>query len=88
MDDIINIDLQFYSFIDFFKKKEKIKEKYKTLEDKREIRIYKMYVYSICFETENTKDIIWEYLNSDEINARLEICREFSNRMRRNKRKE
>ena len=47
-----------------------------------------MYVYSTCFETENTKDIIWEYLNSDEINARLEICREFSNRMRRNKRKE
>lgn len=88
MDDIIDVDLQFYSFIDFFKKKEKIKEKYKTLEDKREIRIYKMYVYSTCFETENTKDIIWEYLNSDEINARLEICSEFSNRIRRNKRKE
>ena len=87
MNELIDKELQFYSFIDFYKKKEIIKEKYQLLEDKKEIRIYKMYVYSTCFETENTKDLIWEYLNSDEINARLEICREFSNRMRRNKRK-
>ncbi len=86
IDDIIDKDLQFYSFIDFFEKKDKIKAKYKTLKNMKEIRIYKMYVYSMCFETENTKDMIWEFLNSDEDYINMSIFKEYGIRMRRNKR--
>lgn len=55
-------ELVFYSILDFMPRRDKIKEKYKSLsfDDKK---IYKMYVYSICFEREYTKDLIWEYLN-------------------------
>lgn len=73
--DIIEPELQFYSFNDFFKKKKIIKEKYDTLTTK-EIRIYKMYVYATCFETEHTKDIMWNYLNSVD-NMNLEIYNEY-----------
>ena len=57
--------LIFYSLLDFYIKKEKIKEIYKslTLED---IKLYKKYVYSTCFEREYVKDLIWEYLNDWE----------------------
>ena len=40
----------------------KIKEDYDKL-TLDEIIIYKKLVYSICFEREYTKDLIWEYLN-------------------------
>ena len=30
---------------------------------KEEKSIYKMYVYSLCFEKEYVKDLIWEFLN-------------------------
>ena len=81
--DIIDKDLQFYTFNDFFKKKEKIKEKYQTL-GIRDIKIYKLYVYSLCWENEHTKDIIWEYLNNDEKSLSI-ICIEYRNRQRRKK---
>jgi len=57
--------LVFYSILDFFPKRFDIKEVYDTLslEDKKK---YKMYVYSICFEREYIKDLIWEYLNEWE----------------------
>lgn len=82
-DDIIEPELQFYSFNDFFKKKDIIKRKYNTLTTK-EIRIYKMYVYATCFETEHTKDVMWNYLNSIE-NVNLEIFNEYG--LRNNKRR-
>ena len=50
-DDIIEKELQFYGFIDFFKNKDSIKARYEELTT-NERRIYKMYVYSTCFETE------------------------------------
>lgn len=85
MNELIDKELQFYGFTDFFQKKERIKEKYKTL-TLREIQTYKMFVYAICFETENTKDIIWEYLNSTDKFTDLKIYQEYGIRERRNKR--
>lgn len=58
-------ELVFYSLLDFFPRRDKIKEVYDTLsfDDKK---TYKLYVYSTCFEKEFTKDLIWEYLNDWE----------------------
>ena len=58
-------ELVFYSILDFFPRRFEIKEVYDNLsiEDKKK---YKMYVYSICFEREYVKDLIWEYLNEWE----------------------
>lgn len=82
-DDIIDRDLQFYTFIEFFKNKSKIKQKYNTLTTK-EKRIYKMYVYSICWETEYAKDLIWEFLNSVESEyIDLGIFKEYGKRVRK-----
>lgn len=57
--------LVFYSILDFFPRRNEIKEIYNTLSfcDKKS---YKMYVYSICFEKEYVKDLIWEFLNDWE----------------------
>ena len=57
--------LVFYSILDFFPRRYEIKEIYNSLSfcDKKS---YKMYVYSICFEKEYVKDLIWEFLNDWE----------------------
>ena len=52
----------FYSLLDFYPKKETIKQEYELLSLDEKI-IYKMYVYSIPFEDEYIKDLIWEFLN-------------------------
>lgn len=55
----------FYSIIDFFPRRDLIRNEYEKM-DAKEKRIYKMYVYSICFENEYVKDCIWEYLNTNK----------------------
>lgn len=57
--------LVFYSILDFFPRRDEIKEIYKSLcfNDKK---YYKKYVYSMCFEREYVKDLIWEFLNDWE----------------------
>lgn len=57
--------LVFYSLLDFYTKKEEIKLVYSSL-TLEEIKAYKKYVYSTCFEREYVKDLIWEYLNDWE----------------------
>ena len=83
-DDIIKKELQFYGFMDFFRNKDNIKSKYELLTTK-EKRIYKMYVYSTCFETEFAKDLIWEFLNCNdkEYYTDLGIFREYGKRRRK-----
>ena len=56
------MNMNFYSLLDFYPKKETIKSEYVllTLEEKLN---YKKFVYSIPFEEEYIKDLIWEYLN-------------------------
>ena len=55
----------FYGVLDFFPKRKELKEEYEkmTLDEKI---LYKKQVYSICFEREYVKDLIWEYLNGWE----------------------
>lgn len=55
-------ELVFYGLLDFYPRKEEIKSNYDTLTID-EIYQYKMYVYSLPFEDEYIKDLIWEYLN-------------------------
>lgn len=55
----------FYGVLDFFPNRVKIKEEYEKLTLDEKI-LYKKEVYSICFEREYVKDLIWEYLNGWE----------------------
>ena len=57
--------LVFYSILDFFPRRNQIRVIYKSLSLNDKIN-YKKYVYSICFEREYVKDLIWEYLNEWE----------------------
>lgn len=63
VDGMINKDLRFYSLLEFYPKRFRIRAVYdmQRYEDKI---TYKMYVYSLCFEKEYVKDLIWEFLNS------------------------
>lgn len=65
--------LEFYSLLDFYSKKENIKMIYNSLPFE-EKQIYKMYVYSLCFEDDYSKDLIWEYLNGWE-ESQFELAR-------------
>lgn len=49
-----------------------------------EREICKRFVYSISFENEYVKDVIWEYLNGDE-NSDEAITKLYFNRMEKNK---
>lgn len=57
--------LSFYGVLDFFPNRVKIKEEFDKLTLDEKI-LYKKEVYSICFEREYVKDLIWEYLNGWE----------------------
>ena len=71
-DDIVDKDMQFMGFNEFYEKRFFLKNKYEKLSPQRK-RIYKLYVYSTCFETEYARDLMWEYLNSaDEIYTGLD----------------
>lgn len=67
--------LRFYSILDFYPRKEKIKEEYDKLSIE-EKQLYKKEVYSMCFEREYVKDLIWEYLNNWE-ESRLNLDKEW-----------
>ena len=61
----MNKKLVFYSILDFFPRRKEIKVIYKSL-NLNDKKTYKKYVYSICFEREYVKDLIWEFLNDWE----------------------
>ena len=58
-------NVRFYGILDFFPSKEKIRDEYQKMSTSDK-KMYKKEVYSICFEREYVKDLIWEYLNSWE----------------------
>ena len=58
----MNKDLIFYSLLDFYPKKDIIKENFDLLTLDEKI-IYKMYVYSLPWTDDDIKDLMWEYLN-------------------------
>lgn len=55
-------NMEFYGLLDFYPRKEEIKDNYELLTVDERI-MYKKYVYSIPFEEEYIKDLMWEYLN-------------------------
>lgn len=57
--------LCFYGVLDFFPNRVRIKEEFDKLTTDEKI-LYKKEVYSLCFEKEHVKDLIWEYLNGWE----------------------
>lgn len=57
--------ISFYGLLDFYPNRKEIKEKFDNLTIS-EKRVYKKEVYSLCFEREYVKDLIWEYLNDWE----------------------
>lgn len=77
-------DMQFYGIKDFYINKVLYKAKYLVMTT-REKKLYKRFVYSISFENEYVKDVIWEYLNSEE-NCEETITKIYNQRMERNKR--
>ena len=58
----MNRELVFYSLLDFYPRKDIIKTNYELLTLDEKIS-YKLYVYSIPFEEEYIKDLMWEFLN-------------------------
>lgn len=62
---MIQGELRFIGFKDFYKRSRKIKKIYDSLslEDKW---TYKYYVYSNALVSQNRLDLIWEYLNEPE----------------------
>ena len=78
--------MHIYGLLDFFEKKEEIKRQYQKM-NKKEVKQYKMYIYSLCFETRNVKDLIWEYINNDK-ESTPDLYSEYYGRKRGNKRNE
>lgn len=57
--------VRFYGLLDFYPNRKEIKAEFDKLTI-AEKRLYKKEVYSLCFEREYVKDLIWEYLNEWE----------------------
>ncbi len=72
---------RFYSLLDFYPNKERIKEEYVKLTTKEKI-LYKKEVYSLCFEREYVKDLIWEYLNNWE-ESYVNLVKEYNNKRKK-----
>ena len=75
--------MMFYGIKDFYINRWVYKSYYMAL-NKKQIKEYKRFVYSISFENEYVKDLIWEYLNDDEM-AEENLDRLYYQRMNRGK---
>lgn len=75
-------NMKFYGLLDFYPRKEEIKNNYDLLTID-EIIQYKMYVYSRPFEDEYIKDLMWEYLNGWQ-ESFLELARRHGIKKRKN----
>lgn len=62
---MIQDEMRFIGFKDFYKRSRKIKSMYDKL-SLEEKWIYKYYVYSNALVSQNRLDLIWEYLNEPE----------------------
>ena len=81
---MLNKDLIFYSLLDFYPKKEQLKSSYDLL-SYEEMAIYKMYVYSLPWTDDDTKDLIWEYLNDSSWS--VEVISDLAKKYRKKKQK-
>ena len=62
---MIQDEMRFIGFKDFYKRSRKIKSMYDKL-SLEEKWTYKYYVYSNALISQNRLDLIWEYLNESE----------------------
>ena len=62
---MIQDEMRFIGFKDFYKRSRKIKSMYDKL-SLEEKWTYKYYVYSNALVSQNRVDLIWEYLNEPE----------------------
>ena len=84
---MINKELEFYSLIDFYVKRNTIKENFDLLTLDERI-LYKMYVYSIPFEDEYGKDLMWEFLNDYSIQAWSNLAIRYRTIMEKNEKRQ
>lgn len=75
--------MEFYGLKDFYINRLLHKSFYKCMSKKKK-GLYKRFVYSISFENEYVKDVIWEYLNEDE-NSDEVITKLYNQRISRGK---
>lgn len=74
-------NIRFFGLLDFYPNKEELKEEYEELSLDEKI-VYKKEVYSLCFEREYVKDLIWEYLNGwDE--SQFNLTKEWTNKKKK-----
>ena len=59
---MVNPNMMFFNFLDFYENAERIKIEYARLSVEKK-KVYKMYVYSNRLLKEFLADKIWEYLN-------------------------
>lgn len=78
--------LVFYSLLDFYPKRDFIKDKYNllTTEDKY---IYKMYVYSLPWTNDDIKDLMWEYINGWN-EGQFELAKKYREKKEQNKKRQ
>lgn len=69
---MIRDNVRFSNFSDFYNKRYLIKNEYENMVFNDKL-IYKYYVYSRRYLKERVCDMIWEYLNSNDIEE-LEMC--------------
>lgn len=69
---MIRDNVRFSNFSDFYNKRYLIKNEYENMVFNDRL-VYKYYVYSRRYLKERVCDMIWEYLNSNDIEE-LEIC--------------
>lgn len=72
----MNKELTFYSLLDFYPRKEQLKNAYDLLSTE-EIIIYKMYVYSLPWMDDDVKDLIWEYFNDWSVECLSELAKKY-----------
>lgn len=78
--------MRFYGIKDFYDNKELHQIRYLLMTEKQK-KAYKRFVYSISFENEYVKDVIWEYLN-DDIKSKEKLTELYMNRtIKKKKRK-
>lgn len=69
---MISDNIRFSNFSDFYNKRYFIKNEYENMVFNDRL-VYKYYVYSRRYLKERVCDMIWEYLNSSDIEE-LEMC--------------
>lgn len=72
--DFIEVEMSFLTYDDFINKCSDIKQSYQSL-NKYQKRFYKWYVYANIHIREQLKNLIWEYLNINDINYYLELLK-------------